>query len=62
MALARAPIDYLEAKKLGLNVTYLEPDHELWQQFWALYCEQRLAITSEDCKLFESNYVSLPLT
>jgi hypothetical protein len=57
------PIDYIEAKKLGLNVTYLELDDPLWQQFWALYCSQRLEVAriSEDCKLFESDYVSIPM-
>jgi hypothetical protein len=56
------PIDYLEAKRMGLEVTYLEPTNELWQQFWALYCEQRLARNPDNCKLFESDYVSIPLS
>jgi len=56
------PIDYLEAKKIGLDVTYLEHTDSLWKQFWALYCEQRLARNPDDCKLFESNYVSIPLS
>ncbi|MGH2635123.1 MAG: SDH family Clp fold serine proteinase [Actinomycetota bacterium] len=56
------PIDYIEAKKLGLDVTYLEPTDELWQEYWALYCEQRLARNPDDCKLFESDYVSIPLS
>lgn len=56
------PIDYIEAKKLGLNVTYLEPTDPLWQRYWALFCEQRLARHPEDCKLFESDYVCIPLS
>jgi hypothetical protein len=58
------PIDYLESKKIGLEVTYLESTNPLWQQYWALYCEQRLALASEPAgsRLFESDYVSIPLT
>lgn len=33
-----AVIDFEEAKKLGLNVTYLQPDDVLWRQLWMLYC------------------------
>ena len=57
------PIDYLEAKKLGLDVTYLELDDPLWQRFWALYCSQRLEIakSADGCKLFESDYVSIAM-
>lgn len=55
------PIDYLEAKKLQLEVTYLEPSDAVWEMYWALYCEQRLAIKPDDCKLFESDYVSLAM-
>ncbi len=57
-----APIDHREAGRIGLDVTYLPPDDTLWQQYWGLYCEQRLALApSEGGKLFESDYVSLPL-
>lgn len=55
------PIDYLQAKTLKLEVTYLEPTDELWQGLWALYCEQRLAGHPDDCKLFESDYVSIAM-
>ena len=57
------PIDYLEAKRLGLDVTYLELDDPLWQEFWALYCSQRLEIakSADGCKLFESDYVSIAI-
>jgi ClpP class serine protease len=33
-----AVIDYQEAKSLGLNVEFLEPDNELWRRIWLLYC------------------------
>lgn len=29
-------IDHREAVRLGLNVTYLEPNDELWRWFWLL--------------------------
>lgn len=59
-----APIDYLEAKKQGLDVTYLELDDPLWQKYWSLYCAQRLEVAhnSAECKLFESDYVSIAIT
>ena len=33
-----AVIDYSEAEALGLSVEWLEPDSELWQRVWLLYC------------------------
>lgn len=45
---------------VGLVVDYLDQESELWQDYWELYCLQRLAIT-ETQKLFESNHVSLPI-
>ncbi len=33
-----AVIDYSEAKNLGLSVSFLRPDDNLWKQFWLLYC------------------------
>jgi hypothetical protein len=33
-----AVIDYDEAKSLGLAVSFLKPDDNLWKQFWLLYC------------------------
>ena len=56
------PIDYLQAKTLMLEITYLEPTDDLWQLYWALYCQQRLAGNPDNCKLFESDYVSIPMT
>lgn len=56
-------ISWYEAGRapLGLRVDYLPPRDELWQQYWQLYCLQRLAL-KENEKLFESDYVSLSLT
>lgn len=44
---------------LNLAVDYFDPRDSLWQEYWQLYCFQRLAV-SEDQKLFESDIVSLP--
>jgi hypothetical protein len=52
-------INHVEAKRLGLNVEYLAPDDEVWQQIWLLYC-----MYDFDCrrdrylKLFEEGSVS----
>jgi hypothetical protein len=55
-----AVIDSEDAQTMGLKVEYLSPTSWLWQAYWRLYCEQRLAITSDNPKLFESDYASLP--
>lgn len=55
-----AVIDYQDAIDLGLSVEYLEPNSQLWQAYWRLYCEERLALTADQPKLFESDYASLP--
>lgn len=49
--------DALDAS-LGLTVEYLEPTSSEWQQYWQLYCLQRLAVTDRQT-LFESEYASL---
>ena len=53
-------ISWEDAKdpKIGLNVKYLRQEDELWQDFWRLYCLQRLAI-EDNQKLYESDYASL---
>lgn len=56
-----AVIDSEDAQTMGLKVEYLAPETELWQAYWRLYCDQRLAIGQENPKLFESDYASLPL-
>lgn len=55
-----AVIDSEDAQSMGLHVEYLPPTSELWQAYWRLYCEQRLAISTDAPKLFESDYASLP--
>jgi hypothetical protein len=55
-----AVIDYQDAIDLGLAVEYLDPNSGLWQAYWRLYCEERLALTPEMPKLLESDYASLP--
>jgi hypothetical protein len=54
-----AVIDSEDAQTMGLKVEYLAPDTELWQAYWRLYCDQRLAVGQENPKLFESDYASL---
>lgn len=44
--------------RIGLHVEYLEPKSEEWQEYWQLYCLQRLAVGDRQ-KLFESDYASL---
>jgi hypothetical protein len=44
--------------EIGLSVEYLEPTSEEWQEYWQLYCLQRLAVGDRQ-KLYESNYASL---
>lgn len=52
-------INHLEAKQLGLNVEYLPPDSEVWQNLWLLYC-----MYDHDCrrdkylKVFEGPAIS----
>ena len=43
---------------LGLAVEYLEYHSEAWQDYWRLYCLQRLAVRNQQ-KLYESDYASL---
>ena len=44
--------------RIGLKIEYLKQDNDLWQEFWQLYCLQRLAI-SDNQKLYESDCASL---
>ena len=43
---------------IGLVVEYLDQQSEEWQEYWRLYCLQRLAIGNHQ-KLYESEYASL---
>jgi len=51
-------IGWQDAKKIGLVVDYLDPSSAEWQDYWQLYCLQRLAIKDRE-KLFESDCASL---
>jgi hypothetical protein len=53
-------IDWEQARTMGLLVEYLSPSDLVWRKYWALYCHLRLAIDAEQ-RIFESNYVSLPM-
>jgi hypothetical protein len=53
-------ISYQDAQdgRIGLHVEYLDSKSDAWQQYWQLYCLQRLAVQDRQ-KLFESNYASI---
>lgn len=52
-------ISWREAStQLNLTVEYLHPNDSVWNQFWRLYCLQRLAIEPNQ-KLYESKVVSI---
>lgn len=44
--------------RIGLKVEYLDPKSDEWQEYWQLYCLQRLAVGDRQ-KLYESDYASL---
>jgi len=46
--------------RIGLNVEYLDPKSDAWQEYWQLYCLQRLAIRDGQ-KIYESAYASLTI-
>jgi ATP-dependent protease ClpP protease subunit len=52
-------INWEDAKQIGLLVDHLDSASDQWQQYWQLYCLQRLAVRDRQ-KLFESECVSLP--
>ena len=43
---------------IGLVVEYLDQHTDLWQEYWRLYCLQRLAVSDQQ-KLYESDRASL---
>ena len=45
---------------LGLVVDHLDWQSQEWQEYWQIYCHQRLAITDSQ-KLYESAYASLTI-
>lgn len=54
-------IGYEDAREMELEIEYLAPDSPDWQDYWSLYCKQRLAVKDGE-KLFESDYASLPMS
>ena len=48
-----AAIDTDRAIEMGLKVSYLEPDDDLWQAYWRLYCLDRLALETPMQRLYE---------
>lgn len=58
-------IDYKEARKLlgETNIEYLEPDNEIWELYWELYCRSSIFLQQDPAaiKLFESESASLRL-
>jgi hypothetical protein len=51
-------IGWADAEQMELEIEYLDPRSEEWQNYWQLYCLERLAIKDRQ-KIFESNYASL---
>ncbi len=52
--------EHATSPKIGLKVEYLPPDNSYWSSIWQLYCLQRFSIGNRQ-KLFESDFVSIPL-
>ena len=50
--------DAQHPETIGLTVEHLDQQSERWQEYWRLYCLQRLA-ASDSQKLYESEYASL---
>ena len=58
-----AVIDAEEARRIGLQVEYLEPDTPLWKALWQLYCDYEIEVRSKKLvKIFESADISLTLS
>lgn len=56
-----AVVDADDAVALGLRVELLTRDDDLWQAFWRLYCEMRVALSDPTKRLYEGRKVSLLL-
>jgi serine dehydrogenase proteinase len=54
-----ALIDAGEAQKLGLKVKEYALGDPLWQRYWRLYCELRVALQNPAQRLYESGKVSI---
>lgn len=57
-----AVIDATEAHELGLRVDPLDRDDDLWQAYWRIYCEMRVALAGAGSRLYESRKVALSLS
>lgn len=53
-------IGYEDAREMELEIEYVAPDTQEWRAYWALYCQQRLAV-KDGQRLFESDYASLAM-
>jgi hypothetical protein len=56
-----AVIDADRAIAMGLKVKKLAPRDDLWEAYWRLYLEMRLALRAPDSRLYESRRASLLL-
>jgi hypothetical protein len=56
-----AVIDAERAREMGLSVTILDPDDDVWQAYWRLYCQGRLALERVTHRLYEGRRISLVL-
>jgi ATP-dependent protease ClpP protease subunit len=55
-----AVIDFSEAKKLGLSVSYLDPNDDTWRRIWLLYCMYDFDTKARNLgKIFEGNRFSI---
>jgi ATP-dependent protease ClpP protease subunit len=54
-------IGYEQCTKIGLRVTYLNPESDIWENIWRLYCLQVAALQQDHLTLFESSIASLHL-
>jgi hypothetical protein len=54
-------IDAQDAQRIGLNVQAMNRRDPLWDAIWTLYTHQRMKLGSGETKLFESQYVCLPM-
>ncbi len=54
-------IDAQDARRIGLNVQAIDRRDPLWDAIWTLYTHQRMTLGSDNSKLFESQYVCLPM-
>jgi hypothetical protein len=56
-----AVINAERAAAMGLRIRFLPKDDDLWQAYWRLYCQSRLALSAPTQRLFEGRRASLVL-